>query len=393
MITGDQDEALSGILRRVRSVVGGGTKVALHEPTFAGREWDYVKQCIDTGWVSSVGSFVDRFEQALCERSGAAHAVAVVNGTEALHVALLLAGVEPDDEVLVPTLTFVATANAVVYCGAVPHFVDACWESLGIGPAALAAYLEQTLLIEGGVAVNRQTGRRVRAIVPVHVFGHAVDLAPLVELADRFRLALIEDATEALGSFYRNKPVASGARLAVLSFNGNKIVTTGGGGAILTDDPEIARRAKHLTTTAKLPHPWAFEHDEVGYNYRLPNLNAALGCAQLEQLDDFVERKRTLAARYFDAFDRVSGVRVFREPEFSRSNYWLNALVLDETLASRRDDLLAACHAEGILARPTWRLLHELKPFASAPRMPSPLAEDIHRRVLNVPSSPHLVRH
>lgn len=377
-------------VRTIRSIVGDATPVPLHEPTFSGQEWDYVKECIDTGWVSSVGKFVDRFEKVLCERCDAAYAVAVVNGTAALHAALLVVGVKPGDEVLVPSLTFAATANSVAHCGAIPHFVDSNWETLGIDADALRAYLEAIIVIDRDVARNRATGRIVRALVPVHVFGHTVNLDALTEIADRFHLALVTDATEALGSRYRGQEIGRTGAVTVLSFNGNKIVTTGGGGAILTNDSTIATRLKHLTTTAKRPHAWHFDHDEVGYNYRLPNLNAALGCAQLEQLDEFVARKRRLAERYLTAFADKPGISAFREPSFCLSNYWLNALVLDSHVARCRDDLLTACHAAGILARPTWRLLHELPHFASSPRMPTPVAEDIQRRVVNVPSSTHL---
>jgi perosamine synthetase len=384
---------LEEIVARVRAVVGDARTVELHEPTFAGREWQYVKDCLDSGWVSSAGAFVERFERSLCEHTNARHAVAVVNGTAALQVALMLAGVRVGDEVLVPSLTFAATANAVVHCGAVPHFVESTWATLGIDPTAIEAYLREITAFRDETAVNRQTGRPIRAIVPVHIFGHPVDVDTISDLAGRFHLSIVEDASEALGSSYRGRPTGSASRLAVLSFNGNKIVTTGGGGAVLTNDAEIAKRCKHLTTTAKRPHRWAFEHDEVAFNYRMPNLNAALGCAQLEQLESFVSRKRALADRYMAAFAGSSSVTVFREPAHCRSNYWLNALVLGAGLASRRDDLLAECHAQEIRARPPWRLLHELAHFSSAPRMSMPIAKEIQSRVVNVPSSPFLARY
>jgi perosamine synthetase len=379
---------LGAVLAALQAVLPARTqKMGLHEPTFAGREWEYVKECLDTGWVSSVGKFVDRFEAQLAETSGVKRAVACVNGTAALHAALELVGVERDDEVLMPTLTFVATANAVAYCGAVPHLVDSEERTLGVDPVRLGEHLTETAEVTGAGCRNRKTGRRIRALVPVHVFGHPVDLDPLLEVAARFRVPMIEDATESLGSTYKGRPAGGFGRLGVLSFNGNKIITTGGGGAILTDDEALGRAAKHLTTTAKLPHAWDFVHDRVGYNYRLPNLNAALGCAQLEQLPGFVERKRALAERYRSALAGISGVRFFTEPSFARSNYWLNALVLDRAAASQRARLLEVTHAAGIGTRPAWTLMHRLPMFAACPRMDLSVAEDLEARLVNLPST------
>ena len=265
-------------------VVTGSAPAALHEPHFGGREWDYLKECLDSTFVSSVGKFVDRFEAELAAYTGAAHAVATVNGTAALHIALKLAGVLPGDEVIVPALTFAATANAVIYCDAVPHFADRETRSFGLDAAALRDWLQATTELQAGVCVNRASGRTIRAMVPMHVFGHPADLDSLLAVASDFRLALVEDAAESLGSLYHGRHTGTIGRMGTLSFNGNKTITTGGGGAILTNDAELAKHAKHLTTTAKLPHAWEYRHDEVGYNYRMPNLNAALGCAQLEQL-------------------------------------------------------------------------------------------------------------
>ena len=270
------------ILAALRSAVGPGP-LALHEPHFAGNEWSYLKECLDSTYVSSVGRFVDRFEQELAAYTGVKHAVAVVNGTAALHVALRLAGVESGDEVLTPALTFVATSNAVSYCGAAPHFVDAEERTLGVDARALRAYLSGATERHGGGCVNRRTGRVIRAIVPMHVFGHPVDLDGLAAVAHDFGMVMVEDAAESLGSFYHGMHTGSFGLLGTLSFNGNKTITTGGGGAILTNDAALARAAKHLTTTARVPHRWEYRHDEIGFNYRLPNLNAALGCAQLEQ--------------------------------------------------------------------------------------------------------------
>lgn len=365
--------------------------IGLHEPTFSGSEWTYLKSCLDSGWVSSVGAYVTQFEKELASFTGVAHAVATVNGTAALHVALQLAGVERGDEVLIPTLTFVATANAVVYCGAIPHFIDSEVPTLGLDPRKLEDYLVEIAEVRDGTCLNRRTGKRIRAVIAMHTLGHPVDLDPLAELCERYCLALVEDAAESLGSYYKGRHTGNWGKLAALSFNGNKIITTGGGGAILTDDETLARQAKHLTTTAKLPHSWAFQHDEVGYNYRLPNLNAALGCAQIEQLPDLLAKKRILAERYRHALERVEGVSVVVEPSFARSNYWLNALLLDDNQASLRDACLERLHAEGIMARPAWTLMHRLPMFDSCPRGDLAVAESLERRLITLPSSPRLV--
>ena len=356
----------------------------LHEPVFEGREIAYLTECIETGWVSSVGKFVDRFEQELAAFTGTRRAVAVVNGTVALHACLRLAGVEPGDEVLVPTLTFVGTVNPIAYAGAIPHFVDSEEATLGVDPDKLAAYLE-TMLAEEGPR-NRNTGRRVRALVVMHTYGHPARLHQLAEVCDRFGLVLIEDAAESLGSYYHGTHTGNTGRLAALSFNGNKMVTTGGGGAILTNDEALGALAKHLTTTAKQPHRWEFNHDMVGYNYRMPNINAALGCAQLEQLPGFLEAKRALATRYMETFRGMPGARVFTEPPECRSNYWLNVLLLDPAHEAGRDAVLEATNAAGVTTRPAWTLMHRLPMFASAPRMDLCTAESIERRLINLPS-------
>jgi perosamine synthetase len=377
------------IIAAIRSVVGT-QPVALHEPQFAGNEWTYLKECLDSTYVSSVGKFVDRFEAALAEYTGARHAVAVMNGTAALQVAMLLAGVQPEEEVLIPALTFVATACAVRYCGAVPHFVDSEQRTLGVDVAALRLYLGSIADIRGGNCVNRRTGRVIRALVPMHVFGHPMDIEAAAGLAREFCLTLIEDAAESLGSTVDGRHTGTFGLMGTLSFNGNKTVTTGGGGAILTDDTAIAQRAKHLTTTAKVPHRWEFQHDEVGYNYRMPNLNAALGCAQLEELDGFVASKRRLFELYRGAFARVAGVQLMSEPAGVRSNYWLQTLILDEAAAGQRDWILEATNDAGLMTRPLWTLLHRLKPYQSFPRMDLSVAEGVARRIVNIPSSSRL---
>lgn len=376
------------VLEAVRAALPDAALPApLHAPEFRGREWDYVKDCLDTGWVSSVGAYVDRIERDLEAFTGIAHAVAVSNGTAALDVCFRLAGVGPGDEVLVPTLTFVATANAITYRGAVPHFVDSEPRTLGVDPIRLDAWLAATARVEGGVCLNARTGRPIRALAIMHVFGHPADVDGLAEVAARWNLVLVEDAAEALGSRWKGRHLGGFGRLAALSFNGNKIVTTGGGGAVLTDDPELAKRAKHLTTTAKVPHRWAFEHDEIGWNYRMPNLNAALGCAQLERLPEMLARKAELAARYGRAFEGVEGVRLLRPREDSEVNHWLNALILDRPDREARDRLLETLNDAGYQARPLWALMHRLPMYADCPRDDLPTAEALENRIVCLPSS------
>lgn len=382
---------LQDIITALREVLSSDRDyISLHEPQFAGNEWAYVKECLDTGWVSSVGSYVDRLEADLVAYTGVKRAIAVVNGTAALHVCLILAGVKAGDEVLIPALTFIATANAVAYCGAIPHFVDSEERTLGLDPVRLVDYLAERAELRHDGCYNRATGRRIKAVVPMHTFGHPVALDPLLDVCQRFQIELIEDAAESLGSFYKGRHTGNWGRLSALSFNGNKIITTGGGGAILTNDEELAAQAKHLTTTAKVPHRWEFNHDMIGYNYRLPNINAALGCAQLEQLPGFLANKRRLAEYYSAAFESVSGLKFVSEPEFANSNYWLNALLLDEELAAERDNLLALTNDMGLMTRPAWNLMHKLPMFTDCPRMDLRGAESLEKRLINIPSSAFL---
>lgn len=375
----------------MRAVIGDRPRVSLHEPSFRGREWEYVKECLDSGWVSTAGVHVNAFERSLEEITGVRHAIAVVNGTAALHLCLLAAGVARDDEVIVPALTFIATANAVAYCGAIPHFADSDESTLGLSPDSLRRHLRAIGETKAGVTRNRATGRRIRAVVPVHTFGHPVDMDALIDVAGEFGLAIIEDAAEALGSRYKGRHVGGDGLVSSLSFNGNKIVTTGGGGAVLCNDEPLARRVRHLSTTARLARGWSFVHDEVGYNYRMPNLNAALGRAQLESLPKFIAAKRALAAGYARAFAEVPGVRFALEPKGCESIYWLNAILLDPELASQRDAVLDETNRAGIETRPVWTLMHRLPAFSSCPRMELPIAESIEARLINLPSSAFLV--
>ncbi|MEQ8175997.1 MAG: LegC family aminotransferase [Syntrophomonadaceae bacterium] len=385
-----QEFSIEAVIKAVKLVVKCDQAVPLHEPCFQGNEWTYLKDCLDSGWVSSVGQYVDRFEKMLSEYTGAACAVAAVNGTAALHICLLMAGVTNGDEVLVPDLTFIATANAVSYCGAIPHLLDSEEKTLGIDPARLYDYLRDIAVIRSGKCINRHTGRRIKAVVPMHTFGHPVDMDPLLETAARYKLTLVEDAAESLGSLYKGRHTGTMGAMGVLSFNGNKTITTGGGGAILTSDQHLGRLAKHLTTTAKKPHRWAFNHDMVGYNYRMPNINAALGCAQMEQLPGFIKKKRNLAHLYQEEFAEVSGIKCFKEPEFACSNYWLNVLLLSTKYSGKRDELLDALNRAGFMSRPAWTLLHRLPMYQNCPCMELTIAEGLEQRLINIPSSSNL---
>lgn len=376
------------VLDRVLS--GYDKPIGLHEPYFSGREWEYVKECLDTNWVSSVGSFIERFERDLADYLSVKRVVAVMNGTAGLHMALKLLGVEAGDEVIVPAITFVATANAVVHCAGIPHFADSEIRTLGIDPARLAEYLSDISVMRGRECFNSATGRRIKALIAVHIFGHPVELDSVIEICDRFNLALIEDAAESIGSLYKGKQTGSFGKASVFSFNGNKTVTTGGGGAIASNDDELATLAKHITTTAKIPHPWEYRHDRIGYNYRMPNINAALGCAQLEQLDTFLGLKRVLAERYAREFEPLDGISFFREPPFAKSNYWLNALVLGNDYKHLRDTLIRCAQERNYSTRPVWIPLHKLEMYASCPRMDLPVAENLAERIVNIPSSVYL---
>jgi perosamine synthetase len=378
------------ITTAIKNVVGPNP-VALHEPNFDGNESQYLMECLQSTYVSYVGKFVDQFEIELANYTGAKYAVSLVNGTAALHIALKLAGVQAGDEVLLPALTFVATANAVIYCNAIPHFVDSEERSLGIDGAKLREYLKDNTSQVAGKCLNKNTGRIISALVPMHTFGHPSDLESFLSIAHDFNIVLVEDAAESLGSFYAGQHTGTFGLLGALSFNGNKTITTGGGGAILTNDLDLARHAKHLTTTAKMRHAWEFRHDEIGYNYRMPNLNAALGCAQLEKLPSKVKAKRDLFVRYQNAFADVKGVELFIEPENCESNYWLQTLMLDENQTGTRDLILENTNAAGIATRPIWVPLNELEPFKDYPSSNLATARSLSQRIINIPSSPSLM--
>ena len=374
---------LQSIVDTVRGRYGEGS-IPLHAPVFAGREKEYVADCIDSTFVSSVGAYVDRFEEMIRDYTGAAHAVAVVNGTAALHMCLILAGVKAGDEVVTQPLTFIATCNAIAHQGAKPSFVDVDPSNLGMSPEALRGFLERQCERREDGVFNRATGRRVAAIMPMHVFGLPLRIEEIAGLCEDWGIPLVEDAAESLGSFVGGRHTGRFGQVGGFSFNGNKTVTAGGGGCIVTDDPEIGRRAKHLTTTAKRPHAWEFYHEEVGYNYRMPNLNAALACAQLEQLPEFLANKRETADYYAAAMARLNVPFVTERPG-TTSNYWLNAIMLADR--QERDAFLALSNGQGVMTRPVWTLMHQLPPYADCYRDPVPHAEFIADRLINIPSS------
>ena len=380
-----EDQVLEAIIK-----VRGPGPVKLHEPTFDGNEWNYVKECLDSTYVSSVGKFVDKFESDLVDFTGAKYAISVASGTAALHIALKLSGVKDNDEVLVPALTFVATANAVTYCNAVPHFVDSEESTLGMDAKKLRAYLKNITEQKSGLCVNTSTGRVIRAMVPMHTFGHPVNIEELISVSKDFNIVLVEDAAESIGSYYFGKHTGTFGLFGILSFNGNKTVTTGGGGAILTNDESLARHAKHLTTTAKVPHKWEFMHDEIGYNYRMPNINAALGCAQLEQLPKKLEAKRKLFYAYEKEFARITSLEIIKEPVNCKSNYWLQTIRLKNASKNIRDKIIRRTNESGYTTRPTWHLLNNLIPFKNCPKMDLLASESLFLSLINLPSSSKL---
>lgn len=367
----------------VRSIFGEDF-VPLHRPVFEGNERQYLVDCIDSNFVSSVGAKVTEFEQQIASVAGASFAVATVNGTAALHIALQLSGVGRDDEVISQALTFIATCSAITYCGAVPVFVDVDRDTLGMSPEALRRFLEAHAERRGDSCYNKSTGSRISACVPMHTFGIPLRIAEIAAICEEWGIALVEDAAESLGSYVGNRHTGTFGKLATLSFNGNKVITTGGGGMIITDDEVMAKRAKHLTTTAKVPHPYEFVHDEIGFNYRMPNLNAALGCAQMEVLPKMLEIKREVAARY-EGFFKDSGVEFVKERDGTTANYWLNAIILGSE--SERDEFLEYTNSRDVMTRPVWRLMSRLEMFKDCQHDGLENSRWLEARVVNLPSS------
>jgi aminotransferase in exopolysaccharide biosynthesis len=366
--------------------------IPLHAPVFKGNEKKYLDDCIDSTFVSSVGKYVTQFEEMVANYTGAKYAVAAVNGTAALHIALKLAGVQQNNEVITQPLTFVATANAISYCGAKPVFLDVDKDSMGLSPMALQKWLQAQVEIKktptGLQSINKKTGKRVAACVPMHTFGHPCRIDEIVEICNEYHIPIIEDAAESLGSFYKEKHTGTFGLMGTLSFNGNKTITTGGGGMIITNDEKLAKKAKHLTTTAKVPHAWEFIHDEIGYNYRLTNLAAALGVAQMEQLYEILKSKRVIAKKYESFFSSLSNnnaPKFISEPENSTSNYWLNSILLENKTA--RDNFLKFINEKGVMARPIWQLMNKLPAFTGCETDELKYAMWLEERVVNIPSS------
>ncbi|MCE8924281.1 LegC family aminotransferase [Bacteroides ovatus] len=378
----------SKVVSFIKGVYGTSDFVPLSVPKFVGNEKKYLEECIDTTFVSSVGKFVDRFEEMVTEYTGAKKAVVCVSGTNALHMAMMLVGVERDDEVLTQALTFIATCNAISYIGAHPVFIDVDRDTMGLSPKAVKVWLEANAEIKNGVCYNKSTGRRVKCCVPMHTFGHPVHIDELVAVCKEWHIELVEDAAESIGSFYRGKHTGTFGKVGAISFNGNKTITTGGGGMLLFMDEDLGNFAKHLTTQAKIPHRWEFRHDHIGYNYRMPNINAALGCAQMEHLEEFVLNKRETAAKYAEYFKDVENVEFFTEPADCRANYWLNAVIFRD----KEEQLyfLQQTNDNGVMTRPIWELMNRLPMFENCQNDGLKNTIWFTDRVVNIPSSVRL---
>lgn len=373
------------IIEFIREIYQTDQFIPLHEPRFLGNEERYILDCLKSTYVSSVGAYVDRFEQMVCEFTGAKYGIATVNGTAALHMALVLAGVKSKELVITQPLTFVATCNAIAYARAEPVFVDIDTATLGMSPDSLEKFLDQECFIDlEGHTIHRKSQKRIAACVPMHTFGHPVQIDKIFELCKIFNIPLVEDAAESLGSFYKNQHTGTFGLLGILSFNGNKTVTCGGGGMILTNNERLAKLAKHLTTTAKVPHTWEYDHDQIGYNYRLPNLNAALACAQMEQLPRFVENKRELADLYHNFFTDTN-ITTIKETAFSKANYWLNAILFPDK--RERNAFLRYTNKHQVMTRPVWNLMYNLAMFKNCIKFENENANYLMERVVNIPSS------
>lgn len=363
----------------------GAPEVPLHAPCFIGNEKKYLTECVDTTFVSSVGQFVDRFEEKMAQYTGAERAVTCVNGTNALHLALLLVGVARGDEVLTQALTFIATCNAIRYIDAHPVFLDVDQSTMGLSPDAMREWLSKNAEVKDSQCFNKNTQRRIKACVPMHTFGHPARIDEIAAVCEEYHIELVEDAAESLGSLYKGQHTGLFGRVGVISFNGNKTITTGGGGMLLLNNEELGAQAKHLTTQAKVPHRWEFIHDRIGYNYRMPNINAALGCAQLEHLEEFVLNKRETAKKYHAFFATIDDMDYFLEPENCRSNYWLNTILLKDRQAQQ--DFLQYTNDHGIMTRPAWQLMNRLEMFKGCETDGLKHTQWLEERIVNIPSS------
>ena len=372
----------------IHELYGAQDFVPLAVPVFIGNEKKYLNECIDTTFVSSVGKFVDRFEEDMAKYTGCKRAVVVVSGTNALHMSLMLAGVERDDEVLTQALTFIATCNALSYIGAHPVFIDVDRDTMGLSPVAIREWLSKNAEMKNGECYNKRTGRRVKACVPMHTFGHPVHLDELVEVCKEYHIELVEDAAESIGSLYKGKHTGTFGKVGALSFNGNKTITTGGGGMMLFNDEELGAFAKHLTTQAKIPHRWEFRHDHIGYNYRMPNINAALGCAQLEHIEEYVASKRETAKAYEEFFKTIPDIEFFVDSPDTRSNYWLQVVILKDRDAQH--EFLQYTNDNGVMTRPIWELMNRLPMFEHCENDGLKNTIWFADRVVNIPSSVRL---
>lgn len=372
----------------IKELYGNQDFTPLSVPVFMGNEKKYLDECIDTTIVSSVGKFVDRFEEMVAEYTGAKRTVVCVNGTNALHMAMMLVGVERGDEVLTQALTFIATCNAISYIGAHPVFIDVDKDTMGLSPVALRKWLDNNAEVKNGTCYNKKTGHRIKACVPMHTFGHPCKIEDIADVCQEYHLELVEDAAESIGSFYKGKHTGTFGKVGALSFNGNKTITTGGGGMLLFNDEELGKLAKHLTTQSKVPHRWEFVHDHIGYNYRMPNINAALGCAQMEHLEEYVLNKRETAEKYKLFFETVSDVQFFIEPDNCRSNYWLNVVVLKDKAAQQ--EFLQYTNDHGVMTRPIWELMNRLSMFEHCEHDNLENTVWFADRVVNIPSSVNL---
>ena len=373
------------LVKFIQNIYNTTDFIPLHEPRFIGNEKKYLNDCIDSTFVSSVGKYVDEFEKLFAAKVGSKYAIATVNGTSALHISLILAGVQKDDEVITQPLTFIATCNAIDYIGAKPVFVDVDLDTMGLSPKSLKDFLENNCEIKNNKCINKTTSKIIKACVPMHTFGHSCKIEEIKDICDKWNIVLVEDSAESLGTYYHGKHTGTFGKVSAFSFNGNKIITSGGGGVIVTDDEAIAKKAKHLTTTAKIPHPYEYRHDMIGYNYRMPNLNAALLVAQMEQLDKFIESKRDLASKYEEFFKSYKDIKFIKEPKDSKSNYWLQAIILDDL--DKRDEFLDYTNKNGIMTRPIWKLMNELEMFKDAQCGELTNSKYLEQRVVNITSS------
>ena len=380
----NNDNQNLSVINFIKSIYKTEKFIPLHEPSFVGNEKKYLSECIDSTFVSSIGKFVDELEEKIAKYTGAKYVVATSNGTSALHISLLLADVDKNSEVITQPLTFVATCNAISYCNAKPIFIDVDKDTMGLSPSALRYFLENNTIIKNKQCINNKTNKVIKACLPMHSYGHPCRIDEIKKICDEYYIFLIEDAAESIGSLYNNKHTGTFGQIGTISFNGNKIITAGGGGCVVTNDKVLAKKAKHLTTTAKVPHKWNFNHDMVGYNYRMPNLNAALLVAQLEKLNDFITNKRNLASKY-EIFFKSTNYNFFKEPEDSRSNYWLNSIILKDK--TQRDKFLEETNSNGVMTRPVWTLMNKLPMFKDAQCDDLKISKWLEERVVNIPSS------